>query len=109
MIEKMRERITIERSEGARDKNGNHKLVWKECHSCYAYVNNLSGKEYWAASEVNAQDEVNFVIRYCEKIKDMDSEHFRIVFRGTLYNISFVDNVQYQNKTVKLRAARVKR
>ena len=71
MIEKMRERITIEKSEGARDKNGNHKLVWKECHSCYAYVNNLSGKEYWAASEVNAQDEVNFVIRFCEKIKDM--------------------------------------
>ena len=70
MIEKMRERITIEKSEGARDKNGNHKLVWKEYHSCYAYVNNLSGKEYWAASEVNAQDEVNFVIRYCKKIRD---------------------------------------
>ena len=74
MIEKMRERITIEKSEGARDKNGNHKLVWKEYHSCYAYVNNLSGKEYWAASEVNAQDEVNFVIRYCEKIKDLEEQ-----------------------------------
>ena len=109
MIELMRERIMIQKSSTKTDKTGNHTLVWSDHYKCYSYVNNLSGKEYWAASEMNAQDEVNFVIRYCKKIKDIDSEHFRIVFRGALYNISFVDNVQYQNKTVKLRAARVKR
>ena len=109
MIEKMRERITIEKSEGARDKNGNHKLVWKEYHSCYAYVNNLSGKEYWEAKQVNAETELDFVIRYCSEISALDTEHFRILFRGNIYNITFVDNVQYKNKTVKIRAALAKR
>lgn len=38
-----------------------------------------------------------------------DTEHFRILFRGDVYDITFVDNVQYRNKTVKIRAALVKR
>ena len=109
MIETMRERITIQKSRTGNDKNGNHTLLWKDYFSCYAYVNNLSGNEYWAAAQVNAQADLYFVVRYCSEIKEMDSEHYRIIFRDQIYNISFVDNVQYQNKTVKLRASLVKR
>ena len=39
----------------------------------------------------------------------MDTEHYRILFGGRIYNISFIDNVQYKNKTMKIRAAMVKR
>lgn len=109
MIETMRERITIQKSRTGNDKNGNHTLLWEDYYSCAAYVNNLSGKEYWAAAQVNAQTDLYFIIRYCSEVSGLDSEHFRIVFRDQIYNISFVDNVQYQNKTVKLRASLVKR
>ena len=109
MIETMRERITIQKSKTGNDKNGNHTLIWKNYYSCYAYVNNLSGNEYWAAAQVNAQSDLYFIVRYCSEIKNMDSEHYRIILRDQIYNISFVDNVQYQNKTVKLRASLVKR
>lgn len=109
MIELMRERITFQKSEAGTDKNGNHVLNWADCYSCAAYVNNLSGKEYWEAAQVNAQTEINFVIRHCSEVAVMDTEHYRILFRGRIYNISFIDNVQYKNKTVKIRAALVKR
>lgn len=109
MIELMRERITIQKSVAENDRNGNHILKWTDFYSCAAYANNLSGKEYWEASQVNAQTELNFVIRYCSEVKDLDSEHYRIIFRGKIYNISFVDNVQYKNKTLKIRATVVKR
>lgn len=109
MIETMRERITIQKSRTGNDKNGNHTLLWEYYFSCYTYVNNLSGNEYWAAAQVNAQTDLYFVVRYCSEIKEVDSEHYRIIFRDQIYNISFVDNVQYQNKTVKLRASLVKR
>lgn len=109
MIETMRERITIQKSRTGNDKNGNHVLIWEDYYSCAAYVNNLSGNEYWAAAQVNAQTDLYFIIRYCSEVSGLDSEHFRIVFRDQIYNISFVDNVQYQNKTVKLRASLVKR
>ena len=109
MIETMRERITIQKSKAGTDKNGNHILIWDDYFSCAAYVNNLSGDEYWAAAQVNAQTDVYFIIRFCSEVAHMDSEHYRIIFREQIYNISFVDNVQYKNKELKLRASLVKR
>lgn len=109
MIELMRERITIQKSAAEKDVNGNHILKWVDFYSCAAYVNNLSGKEYWEAKQVNAESELNFVIRYCSEVSGLDTEHYRILFRGKLYNISFADNVQYKNKTIKIRASLIKR
>lgn len=109
MIELMRERITIQKSVAEKDRNGNHILKWVDFYSCAAYANNLSGKEYWEAKQVNAESELNFLIRYCSEVSELDTEHYRILFRGKLYNISFADNVQYKNKTVKIRASLIKR
>ncbi|NBI93009.1 head-tail adaptor protein, partial [Lachnospiraceae bacterium] len=52
---------------------------------------------------------VFFLIRYCSEAATIDTEHFRIIFREQIYNITFIDNVKYQNKTIKLRAALEKR
>lgn len=109
MIELMRERITIQKSSTKTDKTGNHMLVWEDNYKCFSYANNLSGKEYWEAKQVNAETELDFIIRYCSEVSGLDTEHYRIVFRGRLYNITFVDNVQYKNKSVRIRAALIKR
>ena len=81
----------------------------QDYYTCHAYVNNLSGKEYWEAAQLNAEKEVFFLIRYCSEAAAIDTEHFRIIFREQIYNITFIDNVKYQNKTIKLRAALEKR
>ena len=104
-----KERITIQRSTLGNDKAGNHVVSWEDHFSCSAYVNNLSGKEYWEAAQVNAQKDVYFIIRYCSEVSAMDTEHYRVLFRGQVYNITFIDNVRYQNKTLKLRASLAKR
>ena len=104
MLSGMRDKIIIEKSTAGKDKNGNHVLSWTEFFKCYAYVNNLSGKEYWAAAEVNAENEIFFIIRYCSEIKGIDTEHYRIKFRGKPYNITFIDNIQYADKNIKIRA-----
>lgn len=82
MIELMRDRITIQKSSVKTDKIGNHAAVWEDVYSCAAYANNLSGKEYWAAKQLNAQSELDFIIRYCSEVAALDSEHYRIRFRG---------------------------
>lgn len=109
MIEAMRERIRIQKSRADTDGNGNHILVWEDCYSCRAYANNLSGKEYWEAAGVNAEKDMYFMIRYCSEVAGLDSEHYRIVFRDRIYNITFVDNIRYANRTVKIRASQEKR
>lgn len=104
-----KERITIQKSTLGNDSAGNHVLSWEEYYTCSAYVNNLSGKEYWEAAQVNAQKDIYFIIRYCSEVSVMDTEHYRILFRGQVYNITFLDNVKYQNKTLKIRASLAKR
>lgn len=104
-----KERIVFQKSTLGNDKTGNHVLSWEDYYSCSAYVNNLSGKEYWEAAQVNAQTEIYFVVRYCSEVAVMDAEHYRILFRGQIYNMTFLDNVKYHNKILKLRASLVKR
>ena len=104
-----KERITIQRSSLGNDKAGNHVLVWEDYFCCSAFVNSLSGKEYWEAAQVNAQRDIYFIIRYCSEVAGMDTEHYRVLFRGQVYNITFIDNVRYQNRMLKLRASLVKR
>lgn len=108
-IGEWKERITIQRSTVGTDKAGNHVLSWEDFYTCWAYVNNLSGKEYWEAAQVNAQKDIFFLIRYCSEVAGMDTEHYRVKFREQLYNITFLDNVQYQNQTLKLRASLAER
>lgn len=104
-----KERITIQKNTVGMDKAGNHLLSWEDYYTCFAYVNNLSGKEYWEAAQVNAQKEIYFLIRYSTETACMDMEHYRILFRDQIYNITFLDNVKYQNKILKLRASLEKR
>lgn len=61
MIELMRERIMIQKSSTKKDGTGNHTLVWSDHYKCYSYVNNLSGKEYWEAKQVNAETELDLL------------------------------------------------
>lgn len=61
------------------------------------------------AAQVNAQKDIYFIIRYCSEVAGMDTEHYRVLFRGQVYDILFIDNVRYQNRMLKLRASLVKR
>lgn len=104
-----KDKIIIQKSVAGNDRAGNHVLAWQDYYTCHAYVNNLSGKEYWEAAQVNAQRDIYFIIRYCSEVAGMDTEHYRVLFRGQVYNITFIDNVRYQNRMLKLRASLVKR
>ena len=108
-ISEMRERIIFQKSTATKDKNGNRVLSWEDVYSCAAYANNLSGTEYWAAAQTNSQTDMFFMVRYCSELADIDSEHFRIIFKGATYNITFVDNIQYENKVLKIRVAKAGR
>ena len=101
-----RDRITIEKCSYEADAIGNRKAVWAEYWAGFAYVNNLSGAEYWAAAQVKAEETVQFILRYTKMLDVLNSTGYRIRFRGDSYNIESVDNVRYRNETVKIRARR---
>lgn len=99
-----REPIEIQRQQCTEDEIGNQIVKWVPFIRVRAYVNNLSGTEYWAAAQTRSENTVMFFLRYCRQIAEMNTKEFQILYRGKEYNVTSVDNVQYKNETVKIRA-----
>ena len=99
-----RELVVIEKSGYAEDDIGNQIPSWTEYYRGYAYMNNLSGSEYWEAAQTQSQNTIMFVFRYHPLLGAMNTKKYRLMHRGKAYNITSIDNVQYKNETVKIRA-----
>ena len=99
-----REPVLIEKNGHVEDDIGNQVASRTEYYKGYAYMNNLSGSEYWEAAQTQAQNTVLFILRYHPLLGAMDTRGYRLMHRGKEYNITSIDNVQYKNETVKIRA-----
>lgn len=104
-----KEKIELQKNEYESDGIGNQKSRWETYYRGFAYVNNLSGSEYWEAAQVQSENTVMFFMRYHKLLEMMDTKRFQITWRGKRYNIIFVDNIQNKNETIKIRAIRKER
>ena len=101
MIEKLNERITIEKSTVVADKVGNHRNTGEEYFTCFAYASTYQAQE--EEGEVTAeQKSVVFTVRWCSETRGLTSTGYRIHFREQLYNIESVDPMNYQKKILKI-------
>lgn len=96
--------VTIQQYVSGFDDIGNPSEEWQEYKTCYAYVNGLSGREYWEAAVVHGENTVEFVFRWKPFFDSMNTKQYRILFNGGIYDITSIDNIQFRNKTVKIRA-----
>ena len=78
--------------------------LWFDLLICQAQVNGLSGSEYWAASAEQAQNSVDFIVRYASVLANLAPQTTRILFRGQIYDVKSIDNFMYLNRSLKFRA-----
>ncbi len=100
----LNKKIAIQKLDITQDDMGSPIEDWQPYCSLWAYVNSLSGSEYWSASAVQAENTVVFTVRYSNMLKEMIPQMFKIVFDGVDYDIKHIDNVQFANNTVKIKA-----
>ena len=50
------------------------------------------------------QQTVVLEIRYCEKVSELNTKDYLILFKNVPYDITFIDSVQYSNKVIKIKA-----
>lgn|GEM_PF-198980 len=118
----LRNRITLQVFVTTLDDDGFETQEWQDLRTVWAKVENLHGREFYAAAAVQVEKTVKFSIRY---IKDID-ETMRIKFgkrtvnvldqggiiTGTkevdrVYDIKFIDNVKYDNRFIEIQALEV--
>lgn len=101
----MNERITFQKNSVAVDEVGNHRNVWEDYFSCFAYASTFQAAEN--AGEVTAEERsVTFCCRYCSELACVSSTGYRILFHGEIYNIHSVDLMNYQRKELKFQTVR---
>ena len=98
------QKISIEKLSHNYDSTGNPVEEWKPFKKTYAYMNGLSGKEYWEAATLNAENTVDFVCRWKKFFDEIDTRNYRIVWKKKVFNIKTIDNIQFKNDIVKIRA-----
>ena len=104
IIGKMNKRIVIQKLTETQDDIGNPIEDWVNFYGCFAYINGLSGKEYYAAAATQGENTVVFEIRYNLILKGMDTTRYNILFDGKTYDIKNIDNVRFHNAVLKIRA-----
>ena len=100
----LRHVVKIQKYERGQDEIGNPKGKWIDYKTVHAYVNGLNGKEYWEAATVHQENTTEFIFRWKPFFNALNSREYRLVFNDNIYNIAFIDNIQYRNKTVKIKA-----
>jgi SPP1 family predicted phage head-tail adaptor len=103
MTEEFKHKIVIQSLSSIIDENGFEVEEWDDFICCYAKVENLRGKEFFEAAVIQAESTVKFTIRYVNGI----DESMRITFRDKNYRITFIDNVNYENRYMEIKALEV--
>lgn len=105
----LNERITFQKSVVTSDGIGNRKNVWEDYYSCFATIGGEGGNEKLEAGQTADGATITFSVRYCNKLVDIMSTGFRILFRGEIYNILSVDHINWKKKSLKFRCEKVRR
>ena len=101
MIDKLNERLTIEKSKAYTDKAGNHRNTWEDYFSCFTYASTYESQE--SGDEVKQENRsVVFTVRWCRETAAVTSTGYRVRFRGDVYSILSVDPMNYQKQGIKL-------
>lgn len=96
-------RITLARFESYRDSDGILHESWTTYAETFAKVEPLVGREYMAAAQVQAEDQVKVTMRYRDDMKPSD----RLTMRGEHWDIRSIQNIRWKNREQLLYCKRI--
>lgn len=102
-IGSLRNRITFQKLKLVINENGFEEGDYEDFLTVWAKVVNLSGKEYFEAAAVQKEKTVKFYIRAGTDI----DEDMRIKFKNRIYDITFINNIDYKNKYIEIKGLEV--
>lgn len=110
-IGELNKRIIIQKASVTKDDDGFPITSWDAYKTSWGKVQNLSGREYYSAMAVQMETSTKFIIRYR---KDLDStinddgvnttKVFRILYQKSIYNISFINDLEMEHKFMEINA-----
>ena len=102
-IGELRHRIVLQKKVVTEDELKQQSETWTDVVTIWACVEPLSGKEYFAAKQTNAEVSVKFTLRSLNDVKpDM-----RVTFQDRSFEIQTVINPKERNRSLILMCTEV--
>lgn len=77
---------------------------WNTFFKPWAEIKCTGGREYYAAAQVNYENDMTFRIRWSRKIAGKLTSELRIVYGGIVYNVVHIEDVNEQHRELVIRA-----
>lgn len=111
-------RIVIQKYTTTQNENGFDIEEWDDYKTVWASMNNLWGKEFYAAKSTNSENTIEFIVRYSKDLEKINTKEYRIKTikdknatkekdKYRYFDITFIDNIKYENKWLKIKAIEV--
>jgi SPP1 family predicted phage head-tail adaptor len=97
-IASMRSRVTLQRKAVTTDEVGNQIETWIDYQTVWAAMAPISGREYYAASQINAEVSSKFLFRYLPEI----TPDMRILFGSRVFEVVSVMDVEGRKRLLEL-------
>lgn len=86
---------------------GVHAQSWQTLFRPWAEVKGTGGREYYAAAQVNSENDVIFRIRYSRILEGKLTSELRILYKGNTYDIKHIDDYMEQHREFVIRTEQV--
>ena len=91
------------------DEIGNYKSIWLDYLTTSSYISfQGKGEEVFLGMEVDRSD-ISFTVRFQNRLKNINTSEYRILFEDEMYNIISIDFMNYKNRLIKFRCRKVSR
>lgn len=102
-------KITFQNKDVEGDEIGNHKSIWSDYLTTNSYISfQGKGEEVFLGMEIDRSD-ISFTVRFQNRLKNINTSDFRILFEAENYNIISIDFMNYKNRLIKFRCRKVSR
>lgn len=100
-------KIEIQHLADAEDSIGNQLKEWQILFRPWAEINTSKANEFFAAAQINSENDLVFKIRYSKLLKGKQSTDIRIVYDGLVYDVKRIEDVNEQHRQYVIRAAQL--
>ena len=108
-VSDLNRKVTFQNKNVEVDGIGNHKSVWTDYLTTSAYISfQGKGEEIFLGMEVDRSD-ISFTVRFQNRLKNINTSEYRILFDDEKYNIISIDFMNYKNRFIKFRCRKVSR
>jgi SPP1 family predicted phage head-tail adaptor len=108
-ISDLNRKITFQNKDIEVDDMGNRRSIWADYLTTSSYISfQGKGEEVFLGMEVDRSD-ISFTVRYQNRLKNINTSEYRILFEDEMYNIISIDFMNYKNRLIKFRCRKVSR